>query len=195
MTKSASVMVLSALAALSVAWLWIRRNEPPVPAPLETHTTRSAAPATPTTSVVAPAAVEDKATGSGPSPVEAHDDGAARTAAAIFDAFERGVTPTFVDYLVSKGLSSEDSEKIVGDAVRDMTRCVVDAMRVQTSASAVPLKVEAGSPPMALPEWFFSRRAGSCMLNVEQRIGLPPNVTFELRARDSTFELAARVPE
>jgi hypothetical protein len=51
------------------------------------------------------------------------------------------VTPTFVDYLTSKGLSREDGEKIVADAVRDMTARVVNEMRAQTSAPAVPLYI------------------------------------------------------
>jgi hypothetical protein len=196
MTKSASVIALSAVAVLVAAWLVYQRSEPAIPAPPETHIALPGASATGTASTVAPAALPiDNATTPNAPPVAEEGDGITEEAKEIFAAFDRGVTPTFVEYLTSKGLSREDSEKIVADTVRDMTTCLADAIRAQTSATEVLLKVAAGNPAVALPAPFLSEGAPSCMSSVGQRMGLPPNVKFEVRAQNSTFEFAARLPE
>ena len=182
MKKAASLIALGAIAALAVVWFWLRRSEPTTFTLPETHATQPTASATATASAGVSAVTVDEPAGSDTSPVAERDDRVAQAAKDVFDALDRGVTPTFVDYLTRKGLSREDSEKIVADVVRDMTRCVVDVMGTQASTPAARFKIEAGNPPAELPELFFSDRAGACMSGVEQRMGLPPNVTFEMSA-------------
>jgi hypothetical protein len=203
MNKLASVTALGAVAALTVAWFWVRPNEQATPALSNRHVAEPRVSAGDTTSGgVATGAVENNATEPEPeprdSPVAPQDERVARAAQELADAFDRGVAPSFVDYLASKGLSREDSERIVADGVREMATCVLDAMREQAAAQAVPLEdvldgIKAGDPPVALPRLFFSERVGSCINGVQQRIGLPAAVTYELSVRGSTFELGAQV--
>src|SRR5882724_654761 len=130
MTKSASVVAVSVVAALATAWFWLRSNEVTTPSPPKTTDARgSDVPATETAGVVpSAAAVEDKATRPQASSPATQDERGASEAKNFSDAFERGLTPTFVNYLISKGASREDSARIVAEGMREMASCVLDAM-------------------------------------------------------------------
>ena len=103
MTKSASVVALGVVAALAIVWFWFRSNDITTSSPPETPIRESDVPATETPDVIPSApAVENNVTAPA-SPVATRDEREASEAKKISDAFERGVTSTFVDYLVSKG--------------------------------------------------------------------------------------------
>jgi hypothetical protein len=194
MGKSVSVVVVSVVAALAIAWLWFPSNEATTSSPPQGNSHEPDVRATETAGVVPSAAsVEDTAAGSQASPVATQDERAVNGAKKISDAFERGVAPTFVDYLVSKGASHEDSERIVADAMREVASCVLDAVRAEPSAELAPLEVTAGNPPMRFSGVFFSDRVRSCMESVNQRIGLPPKVMYGMNAQGGTVEFSATV--
>jgi hypothetical protein len=187
-------VALSVVAALAMAWFWFRSNDATTSSPPETPANKPDLSATETaTSVPSAATVEDNASEPQESPAATQDERDANEAKKVSDAFERGVTPTFVDYLVSKGASREDSERIVAEGMREVASCVLDTVRARGSTPAAPLGVKAGNPPAALPGLLFSDRTAGCMESVYQRIGLPPRVTYELRLQGETFEIAAQV--
>ena len=116
MTRSARAVVLGVVAALAIAWFWFGSNEMTISSPPETHTSTPDVPLTETTvGVPSVTAVEGNAGAPQASSTATDDERAASEAKKISDAFERGVTSTFVDYLTSKGASREDSQRIVAD--------------------------------------------------------------------------------
>lgn len=196
MTKSASVVVVGVVAALAIVWFWFRWREVTTYSPPETDARETDVPATETAGVVpSVATVEDEATGPHDSPVATQDERGASEAKKISDAYARGVTPTFVNYLTSKGASREDSERIVAEAMREMAPCVLDAMRTDGFAPPPPPEVNAGNPPVAVSGLLFSDRVRSCLTGVHERIGVPPAVRYELRMQGETFEMGEVLPE
>lgn len=188
------MVVVSAVVALAIAWLWFRSSEVTTSPPPAAHTLEPEVPVTETAVAVPSAgAAEVDATARQDSSTATQDERIVNEAKKISDAFERGVTPTFVDYLVSKGVSREDSERIVADAMREVASCVLDAVRAQPSTELPPFEVTAGNPPMRLSGVFFSDRVRGCMEGVHQRTGLPPKVLYGMNAQSGTVEFSATV--
>jgi len=195
MTKSAGLVALSAVgAAVVVAWLAFGSHEVTPPSPPETRTATPDVPATETTvGVPSVTAVEVNASPQQASSTATDDERAASEAKKISDAFERGVTSTFVDYLVSKGASREDSERVVADSMREVASCVQHAVPTRPPDDPARAELVLGNSPVRVSGLFSSEGIGACMESVQQRIGLPPKVLYGLNLRESTIEFTATV--
>jgi hypothetical protein len=105
-----------------------------------------------------------------------------------------------VDYLISTGLSREDSQRIATAGGLEMAMCQLDAMRELASAQSVPFEsvldefavdtlpafdlVVTALPP-ALDLRGVVERAAPCLMNVQQQMGGPIS-SIELFPRGST---------
>jgi hypothetical protein len=192
MGKSASVVAVSVVAALTIAWFWLRSNDATMSPPPEVDASVLAVPAV--GSVPSAAEVEEHAPESRVSPVATQGERDAN-GRKISDAFERGFTSTFVANLTSKGVSREDSERIVAEAMRELASCVRDAIPEQEFAPPAPPEPKAGTPPVTLSGTFifFNDRVQGCMAAVYDRIGLPPATRYEVRLQGGELEFAAGV--
>jgi hypothetical protein len=92
----------------------------------------------------------------------------------------------FVAYLTAQGLSQADSERIIRQAMRDMTACDLDALRMQAKADAVSFDAVLDALEADGFYWFykpeisalidvaaFRQRDEACAMKVRQQSGLP----------------------
>ena len=109
-------------------------------------------------------------------------------------------SPSVVDYLISTGLSREDSQRIAAAGGLEMAMCQLDAMRELAAAQSVPFEsvldgfaidtlpafdlVVTALPP-ALDLRGVVERAAPCLMNVQQQMGVPIS-SIELFPRGST---------
>lgn len=92
----------------------------------------------------------------------------------------------FVGYLTDQGLSQADSERIIRQAMKNMTACDLDALRVQAKVDAVSFGAVLDALEGDGFYWFykpevaalidvgaFRQRDEECALKVRQQSGLP----------------------
>lgn len=132
-----------------------------------------------------------------PLPTPPDNDRASQIVAKLAAALE---SPSVVDYLISTGLSREDSQRIAAAGGLEMAMCQLDAMRELAAAQSVPFEsvldefaidtlpefdlVVSALPP-ALDFRAVIQRAAPCLMNAQQRMGVPIS-SLELFPRGST---------
>jgi hypothetical protein len=191
MTTPAKVLIVGALAALGVGWLWLRSSDAPaVPEPTQTATNESDVPVVQApASVIPPTAVRESTGDTASSRREVDED----RVASLARKMAAPLGQMAVRYLTTQGLSREDGERVVGEGARVMAMCQIDAMRAQATAQSQSFEellgvIEALSSPdtIVLPPSLDGgavfERAAPCMMSVQQRIGLPA-MGFGLFAR------------
>jgi hypothetical protein len=138
---------------------------------------------------VAPSGASEANAADVPQPSAASDDGMAALVRRLADRSYRRLGPQFIEYLVSKGLSREDSERAVADIMPDWVRCQLDATLAQAeeqslSRAAVLAVLDANGVFAAPAQMDMNAalvRAQPCRFSVQQRIGIFPGGDFGFR--------------
>jgi hypothetical protein len=185
-------LVITAVAVGIVGWLWWRDDAATMPEPAPPQQANERILVTPA-AVSSTEAIDDGTADLPRSPAVATDDGIAALVRGTADRTYDRLGPQFVEHLVSKGLSRDDSERLVADMMPDWVRCQLDATLAQADEQSLSradvLAVLDANGVFAVPAQLDARaaiaRAQPCRFNVQQRIGIAPG-DFGLRPMGSS---------
>jgi hypothetical protein len=172
----AKVLGLAVIVALAVGLLWLRSgskdSEQADAAKQDKAQTVEGG------KVVAPVTVPDSALSPPLSPQALQDERLTKVANNFFDTLYGKVGASEIDDLVSKGLSREDSERVVLQATHDWAKCQLDGVLAQAAAQSVPIASvldfldKNQGLPLDLDPKGILEQATPCIESVLQRTGL-----------------------
>ena len=190
MSTAARFLVVVAMTALVAGWfLWQEDAGLPEPAVMQTNEPTVVTPVVPPVPVIPTAATEDSAAYLSRSQRETPDEEMVALVRRMADRMNKTAGAQLVEHLVSKGLSSADSERAVADVMPDWVRCQIEGTLAQAEEQSISRAgvlavidasgLFAGPPGMDMNAAVI--RAQPCRFSVQQRLGIVPG-EFGFRA-------------
>jgi hypothetical protein len=189
MSTAARFLVVTAMTALVAGWfLWRQDAGLPEPAVMQANEPTVVTPVVPPVPVIPTGATEDSAADPSRSQRETPDEMVALVR-KMADRMNKTAGAQLVEHLVSRGLSSADSERAVADVMPDWVRCQIDGTLAQAEEQSISRAgviavidasgLFAGPPGMDMNAAVI--RAQPCRFSVQQRLGIFPG-DFGFRA-------------
>jgi hypothetical protein len=189
-STAARFLVVIAMTALVAGWsLWQKDAGLHEPAVMQANEPAVVTPVVPPVPVIPTTATEDSAADLSRSQHEAPDEEMVALVRRMADRMIKTAGAQLVEHLVSKGLSSADSERAVADVMPDWVRCQIDGTLAQAEEQSISRAAAlavidasglfAGPPGMDMNAAVI--RAQPCRFSVQQRLGIFPG-EFGFRA-------------
>jgi hypothetical protein len=190
MSTAARFLVVIAMTALIAGWfLWQKDAGLHEPAVMQANEPAVVTPVVPPVPVIPTRATEDSAADLSRSQHETPDEEMVALVRRMADRMNKTAGAQLVEHLVSKGLSSADSERAVADVMPDWVRCQIDGTLAQAEERSISRAAAlavinasglfAGPPGMDMNAAVI--RAQPCRFSVQQRLGIFPG-EFGFRA-------------
>ena len=186
-TRILALLCVAAAIAVASGVFWLRSGRQLVAdSPATQPAPSSTAVAEVTSAEPRVASVDDSRADASSAPRATNDERLAILTGKMAEFSYEKLGSGYVDYLVERGLSRTDSERIIKQAMRDISACTLDTVRAQAAVQSVSFDVllkiiEAGEfnflyrpDGAALIDVDAVReRETLCTMNVRQQVGVP----------------------